>query len=67
MENKSWIEMILRFAPLLMVWLALLIAGLIDLVPRQQTRGPKWLWFGVVILFSIIGPVAYFLFGREEA
>jgi hypothetical protein len=67
MENMSWLEMILLFAPILGVWLALLVAGLVDLVPRQHTRGPKWIWFCVVILFSIIGPVAYFLFGREEA
>jgi len=67
MGNQDLIEAILLLAPLLLIWLVLLVAGLIDLIPRQHTRGPKWLWVLVVILFSIIGPVVYFLFGREEA
>ncbi len=67
MGNQDLIEVILLLAPLLLIWLVLLVAGLIDLIPRQHTRGPKWLWVLVVILFSIIGPAVYFLFGREEA
>lgn len=67
MENKNLTEVILLLAPMLLIWLILLVAGLVDLLPRQHTRGPKWLWVLIVILFSIIGPVVYFIFGREEA
>jgi len=67
MENQNLMEVLLLMAPLLLIWLVLLVAGLIDLLPRQHTRGPKRLWVLVVILFSIIGPAVYFLFGREEA
>jgi len=66
MGNKDLTEVILLLAPVLLIWLILLVAGLVDLIPRQRTRGPKWLWVLIVILFSIIGPVVYFIFGREE-
>lgn len=67
MGNNDLTEVILLLAPVLLIWLILLVAGLVDLIPRQRTRGPKWLWVLIVILFSIIGPVIYFIFGREEA
>jgi len=67
MGNNDLTEAILLLAPVLLIWLILLVAGLVDLIPRQRTRGPKWLWGLIVILFSIIGPVVYFIFGREEA
>ena len=66
MGNKDLTGVILLLAPVLLIWLILLVAGLVDLIPRQCTRGPKWLWVLIVILFSIIGPVVYFIFGREE-
>jgi hypothetical protein len=66
MGKQSWFEMVISYGPLLVVWLAFLIAGLADLLPRQRTRGPKWLWFCAVIFLSIIGPTAYFLFGRRK-
>jgi hypothetical protein len=66
MENQDFMEMLPLVGPLLLIWLAMLVAGLVDLIPRQSTRGPKWVWLLVVICFSILGPVVYFLFGREE-
>ena len=66
MEEKSFVELLPLLAPLLLVWLALLVTGLIDLVRRERTRGPKWVWFLVVICFSVLGPVVYFLYGRED-
>ena len=67
MGNNDLTEVILLLVPVLLIWLILLVAGLVDLIPRQRTRGPKWLWVLIVILFSIIGPVVYFIYGREEA
>ena len=66
MNDQSFLEVLPLVAPLLLIWLVLLVAGLADLIPRPQTRGPKWIWYLVVIGFSILGPVAYFLFGREQ-
>jgi hypothetical protein len=66
MEERSLVELLPLLAPLLLIWLALLVTGLVDLIRRERTRGPKWIWFLVVICFSILGPVVYFLIGREE-
>lgn len=53
-------------APLILIQLALMVAGLIDLARRERTRGPKWAWALVILLISMIGPIVYFLIGREE-
>jgi hypothetical protein len=53
-------------APLLLIQLALIVAGLVDLARRERTRGPKWAWALVILLVSMIGPIVYFLLGREE-
>ena len=52
--------------PLLLLQVALLIFALVDLSHREKTRGPKWLWAVVIVLGEILGPVLYFLVGREE-
>jgi hypothetical protein len=67
MDVSEFIEALPLLAPLLLVWFILLVVGLRDLIPRQHTRGPKWVWYIVVICFSMIGPVVYFLFGRDES
>ncbi len=54
MEGQSFVELLPLLAPLLLIWLVLLVAGLIDLIRREHTRGPKWIWFLVVICFSRI-------------
>jgi len=67
MNANEFVEVLPLLLPLLLVWLVMLIAGLADLVRRQNTRGPKWVWYIVVVCFSILGPVLYFLVGREES
>jgi hypothetical protein len=52
--------------PILLIQVALTVAALIDLVRRERTRGPKWGWAAVIVLVSTIGPIVYFMFGREE-
>ncbi len=52
--------------PLLVIQLGLMTAAIIDLIKREKTRGPKWLWFVVVIFVNTIGPIIYFVAGREE-
>jgi uncharacterized membrane protein YhaH (DUF805 family) len=66
MDKTEFKDVLLLLVPLLLVWLVMLIAGLADLVRRERTRGPKWVWYLVVVCFSIIGPVLYFLLGRDE-
>ena len=52
--------------PLFVIQLGLMIVALIDLAKRNQTRGPKWVWILVIIFFNILGPIVYFVIGREE-
>lgn len=52
--------------PIVLIELALLIAALIDLVRREKTRGPKWMWVIIIVFFNLIGPIVYFVVGRDE-
>jgi hypothetical protein len=45
----------------------LIIFALTDLVRREQTRGPKWVWVLVILFVNLIGPIIYLLLGRDEA
>jgi hypothetical protein len=55
--------------PVILVQLGLLVWGLYDLTrPGRAVRGDnKIIWALVIIFINIIGPVTYFLVGREEA
>jgi len=52
--------------PLILLQLALMVFALIDLVRREKTRGPKWMWALVIVLGEVLGPIIYLLVGREE-
>ncbi len=52
--------------PVLIIQLVLIITALIDLVRREHTRGPKWVWALVILLINFIGPIIYFVAGRKE-
>jgi len=52
--------------PLVVIELILVVAALFDLVRRPKTRGPKWVWVIIIVLVSTIGPIIYFVVGREE-
>lgn len=52
--------------PIVLLQLILMIVALVDLSRREKTRGPKWLWIIVIVLGELVGPIIYFVFGREE-
>ena len=52
--------------PVILIQIILLIVALLDLVKRERTRGPKWVWAVVIVLVNIIGPIVYFIVGRRE-
>jgi hypothetical protein len=62
-------NLLLVIAPLVLIEIGLMIWGLYDLTrPERKVRGDsKVLWALVIIFIGFIGPVVYFLFGREEA
>lgn len=53
--------------PLFILQIGLALSALIHVLRHPQYRfGSKPLWIVVVLLFSIIGPVVYFAFGRGD-
>ncbi len=58
--------LIMLLIPIALIQIGLAVAALLDLIRRERARGPKWLWALVILLVNWIGPVVYFLFGREE-
>lgn len=58
---------IVLIIPLVVIQLGLLIFALLDLVKRPKVRGDnKLLWGILIVVVGIIGPLVYFIFGREE-
>ena len=70
MEQITVFDQIMKLLPLLIplfiVQLGLMIFALIDLIKREKTKGPKWLWVIIVVFVNMIGPIIYFVAGREE-
>jgi ABC-2 type transport system ATP-binding protein len=68
--NTDWHKIIeiLPFAgPLFLLEVGLLALALVDLVQRKKVRGDnKVLWIVIIVIFSVIGPIVYFVFGRKE-
>jgi hypothetical protein len=52
--------------PIVLIQLALMVVALVDLARRERTRGPKWVWVLVIVFVNLIGPIVYFVLGREE-
>lgn len=63
------LEEILPFLiPLVVLQLTLMAVGLYDLTrPERRVRGgSKLVWGIVIVLGQLLGPLVYFLFGRED-
>jgi hypothetical protein len=54
--------------PLLVLQLVLLVVALYDLTrPERRVKGDsKVVWALIIIFVNLIGPLIYFLFGRED-
>ncbi len=65
MVNQTTI--LLLILPIVILEIALIVFALRDLVrPERRVRGDsKLLWGIVIVLFQIIGPILYFVVGRE--
>jgi len=60
-------QLIPLIIPLVLVQLGLMAFALYDLVRRKQVKGgSKWLWGIIIVVVNIIGPILYFVLGREE-
>ncbi len=59
-------ELLPFLIPVIVLQLALLTFALVDLARRPKANGPKWLWVIIIVFINLIGPIAYFLVGRQE-
>lgn len=62
----NWQQLIPFLIPIVLLQLALIVAALLDLRQRARTKGPKWVWVLVILFVNLIGPILYFVIGRED-
>jgi hypothetical protein len=55
--------------PVVLIQLGLLVWGLYDLTrPERRVKGDsKVVWALIIIFINLIGPILYFLVGREDS
>ncbi len=61
--------LLLLLVPVLVIQLGLLVWGLYDLTrPERRVKGDsKVVWALIIIFVNVIGPILYFVVGREES
>ena len=62
-------QIIALLIPIVVIQLGLMIAALVDLErdERQVRGGSKLVWAIVIVFVNILGPILYFVAGREES
>jgi hypothetical protein len=62
-------QILLLLAPVILIQLGLMVVALIDLerAERRVRGGNKLVWVLVIVFVNIIGPIIYFVAGREES
>lgn len=67
MDSAEIIKLLPLIIPVFLLEMGLLIWALIDVIRRERVKGGnKVVWILIIVLVNIIGPIVYFLFGREE-
>ena len=61
-------QIIALLIPIVVIQLGLMIAALVDLErdERRVRGGSKLVWAVVIVFVNILGPILYFIAGREE-
>ena len=66
-NNLNLGQLIALLIPLVLVELGLLAFALYDLIKRKRVRGGnKWVWGIIIVVVEFLGPILYFVLGREE-
>ncbi|SEL32512.1 PLD nuclease N-terminal domain-containing protein [Paenibacillus sp. OK003] len=60
------LELLKLILPLLIIHCLLALIALIDLIKNWKARTVPILWVIVVLAFSFLGPVLYFMIGRKQ-
>jgi hypothetical protein len=69
MSDLKLEQVIALLAPIILIQLGLMVAALIDLErgDRRVRGGSKLVWALIIVLVNVLGPIIYFIAGREEA
>jgi hypothetical protein len=61
-------QILALLAPIVAIQLGLMIAALFDLEKEERhvRGGSKLVWALVIVFLNVVGPVMYFVAGREE-
>jgi hypothetical protein len=61
-------QIVALLIPIIVIQLGLMIAALVDLEhdERRVRGGSKLVWALVIVFVNILGPILYFVAGREE-
>ena len=63
-DMKEWLPFII---PLAALQLGLMIAALVSIFKHKEYKtGNRALWVVITLLVSIVGPILYFVLGKEE-
>jgi len=67
--SSDFSGLVALLVPVLVIQLGLLVWALYDLTrPDRRVKGDsKVVWALIIIFINVIGPILYFLVGREEA
>lgn len=63
---ERFLQFLPYLIPVILLELILLVVALLDLIRREKTNGPKWLWVLVIVFVQLIGPITYLIIGRKE-
>ncbi|WP_208560349.1 PLDc N-terminal domain-containing protein [Marinilactibacillus kalidii] len=57
----------LLFLPILLIQLTLMATALVHVIRHDHYRiGNRAIWIALIVFVQIVGPVLYFVFGKEE-
>jgi len=62
-------QVIALLVPIVLIQLGLLVAALYDLAKddRRVRGGSKIVWVLIIVFVNLIGPILYFVAGREDS
>lgn len=63
---EQFMQLLPFLVPVILLQFGLMLFALVDLIRRERTKGPKWLWAIIVIFGQLIGPIVYLIAGRDE-
>ncbi|WP_227872109.1 PLD nuclease N-terminal domain-containing protein [Paenibacillus albus] len=67
MDQLTTTQLMTIILPLAVVQLVLMITAIVVCARAEQTRGPKWMWILIILFFSLVGSILFFLVGRKQS